>query len=250
VRSISVKLDRPSFTLNPTSCDPMAFTGTTTSTFGQSAALSSPFQVGGCSSLGFSPKLGIELKGATKRTGHPALTATATFTQGQANTKFVQVTLPHAELLDQSHIKTICTRVQFAANACPVGSVYGSATATSSLLDKPLSGPVYLRSSSHALPDLVVALKGQIDVALVGRVDSINGGIRTTFEEVPDAPVSKFVLKMKGGKKSLLVNSTNTCAKPQRAVLNIGGQNGKKVKNNKFKLNVASCKKAKKKSHK
>jgi hypothetical protein len=51
---------------------------------------------------------------------------------------------------------------------------------------------------------------------------------------------------MKGGKKSLLVNSTNTCAKPQRAKLNIKGQNGKKVKNNKFKLNIASCKKSKK----
>ena len=58
---------------------------------------------------------------------------------------------------------------------------------------------------------------------------------------MPDVPVSKFVLNMKGGKKSLLVNSTNTCAKPQRAVLNIKGQNGKKVKNNKFKLNIASC---------
>ena len=59
-------------------------------------------------------------------------------------------------------------------------------------------------------------------------------------------PVTKFILNMKGGKKSLLVNSTNLCEKPQRAILNIKGQNGKKVKNNKFPLNVVACGKKKK----
>ena len=52
---------------------------------------------------------------------------------------------------------------------------------------------------------------------------------------------------MQGGKKSLLVNSENTCKEPQHAVLNIKGQNGKIAKNNKFKLNIASCKGKKKK---
>jgi hypothetical protein len=76
-------------------------------------------------------------------------------------------------------------------------------------------------------------------------ISSKRGGLKTVFNNVPDVPVSKFVLNMKGGKKSLLVNSQNTCAKPQRAVLNIKGQNGKKVKNNKYKLNIASCGKKK-----
>ena len=40
------------------------------------------------------------------------------------------------------------------------------------LLDNPLEGPVYLRSSTHKLPDLVLALNGQIDVVLVGTVDT------------------------------------------------------------------------------
>src|SRR5262249_52002402 len=47
VRSVALKMDRPSFILNPTSCDPMAITGTATSSLGQSAALTTPFQVGG-----------------------------------------------------------------------------------------------------------------------------------------------------------------------------------------------------------
>jgi hypothetical protein len=50
---------------------------------------------------------------------------------------------------------------------------------------------------------------------------------------------------MEGGNKSLLVNSTNTCKGKQRAVLNLKGQNGKQVKNNKFRLNMSSCGKKK-----
>ena len=112
--------------------------------------------------------------------------------------------------------------MQFAAGAgngagCPPGSIYGHATAITPLLDEPLEGPVYLRSSSHNLPDLVVALHGLVDIDLAGRIDSVKGGIRNTFEAVPDAPVSKFVLEMQGGKKGLIVNSTNLCAKPPTA---------------------------------
>jgi hypothetical protein len=97
------------------------------------------------------------------------------------NIASAQVTLPHSEFLDQAHIATVCTRVQFAAHACPPASVYGQATAYTPLLDQPLSGPVYLRSSSNKLPDLVADLGGQIEVALDGRVDTgKGGGIRNT----------------------------------------------------------------------
>jgi hypothetical protein len=74
---------------------------------------------------------------------------------------------------------------------------------------------------------LVAALDGQIEIDLVGRIDSVNGGIRTSFDQVPDAPVSKFVLSMKGGKKGLLVNSRDLCASTNRAKALIDGQNGK-----------------------
>jgi uncharacterized repeat protein (TIGR01451 family) len=230
IRQISLKMGRPDFTLNPTSCDPAAINAVVTSVLAQSAALTSPFQVGGCADLAFKPKLSISLEGQTKRTGHPALTAVATFKAGQANTKRVQVTLPRSEFLDQAHIGTVCTRVQFAADQCPAASVYGKAKAITPLLDKPLEGPVYLRSSSHELPDLVIALEGQVDVVLAGRIDSVNGGIRSTFEATPDAPVTKFTLQMQGGKKGLLINSANLCKlKPAatKAVVKMEGQNGK-----------------------
>jgi hypothetical protein len=92
---------------------------------------------------------------------------------------------------------------------------------------------VYLRSSSHKLPDLVAVLRGPdtqpVEVDLDGRIDSVNGGIRNTFEMVPDAPVSKFVLRMRGGNKSLLVNSENLCTATSRATAKFVAQNGKRL---------------------
>src|SRR5206468_334409 len=129
--------------------------------------------------------------------------------------------------LAQNHIGTICTRVQFAAHQCPQRSVYGYARAYSPILDNYLAGPVYLRSSNHELPDLVADLNGQIEVALVGRIDTDkHGGIRTTFESVPDAPVSKFVLQMAGGKKGLLQNSTDLCRGTHRVTALFEAHNG------------------------
>ena len=137
------------------------------------------------------------------------------------------MTLPKTEYLENAHIKTVCTRVQYAADQCPQKSIYGYARAWTPLLDKPLEGPVYLRSSSHKLPDLVASLDGQIHIDLAGRISSSKSRIRNTFETVPDAPVSKFVLTMQGGGKGLLVNNTNLCKAKPRANVEFDGQNGK-----------------------
>jgi hypothetical protein len=240
VRELEIYADRPDFTLNPTSC---ARSQARATLWGAGSALqptaetpvglSSPYQAVNCAKLGFAPKLQIKLKGGTKRGAHPALEATVTPRPGDANFGSAVVTLPHSAFLDQGHIRTICTRVQFAAGAgngagCPAGSVYGQAKAWSPLLDEPLQGPVYLRSSSHNLPDLVVALHGLVNVELASRIDSVKGGIRSSFESIPDAPVSKFVLQMQGAKKGLIVNSTDLCAGANRAKANLTGQNGKR----------------------
>jgi hypothetical protein len=106
----------------------------------------------------------------------------------------------------------------------------GHATVETPLLDQPLAGNVYLRSSSHELPDLVVDLRGQIHIELAGRIDRPKGrGLRTTFTSLPDAPVSSFVLELAGGKRGLLVNSASLCKARQTAALELDGQNGKRV---------------------
>ena len=132
----------------------------------------------------------MRLFGGTKRGAHPKFRATLTMPPGGANIKAASVALPRSEFLDQGHIKTICTRVQFKENACPAGSIYGTVTAKTPLLDETLIGPLYLRSSDNPLPDIVAAFRGgRIDANIVGRVDSVNGGIRNTFDFVPDVPV-------------------------------------------------------------
>jgi len=227
-RDVRIEVKKPDFTVNPTSCEKRFVTTTITSIEGAVAHPSVPTKVGDCEALNFGPKLKFKVKGGTHRGDFQQLTATLTTGKKEANISRVQVALPHAFFLEQGHIGTVCTRVQFAANQCPEASVYGSARAVTPLLDKPLEGPVYLRSSNHPLPDLVADLHGQFDIELAGRIDSKNGGIRNTFETVPDAPVTKFVLTMKGGKKSLLVNSRNLCkGRPVRATVHMEGQNGK-----------------------
>jgi len=241
IRDIRAYIDRPEFMLNPTSCDPSSTASTVLGSgvdFASPAddrpvTVSTPYQAASCSALGFKPKLSLRLKGGTKRTGHPSLRAVFTTRKGDANVARAAVTLPKTELLDQAHIRTVCTRVQFAAGAgggsqCPAGAVYGHARAISPLLDEPLEGPVFLRSSSHQLPDLVAALHSpRVDFYLAGRIDSVEGRIRNTFESPPDAPVSKFVLIMQGGKKGLLVNSTDICKAKPRATVLLDAQNGK-----------------------
>jgi len=249
VRSVAVKISRPKFTLNPTSCEPLSFTGSLTSALGQSAPLSDPFQVGGCASLPYKPKLTARLFGPIHRGGHPRFRSVFTARAGDANSGRIVFALPSSEFIDQAHFRTICTRVQFAADQCPAGSVYGHVKATSPLVDYPVEGPIYLRSSSHKLPDVVAVLKGPpsqpIEVDLDGRVDSVNGGIRTTFETVPDLPVSKAIVTLQGAKKGLFQNSTNICKGKHFATAKLTAQNGKVIT-----LNpkvVADCPKATKK---
>jgi hypothetical protein len=240
VRKIAVDLDRPNFMITPTNCDPFTVGGRIGGAADPlnpsddiTAAVSNGFQVGDCKGLAFKPSLSLRLFGGTKRNQYQRLQATVTYPPGAgyANFSKASVALPHSAFLAQNHIRTICTRPQFAAHQCPPGSIYGHATATTPLLDNPLSGNVYLRSSNNLLPDLVVALRGPdsqpIEVDLVGRTDSVHGGIRNTFDVIPDAPVSKFTLELQGGHKSLIVNSRNLCASTQRATVRFSAQNGR-----------------------
>lgn len=250
IRTIDVNVDRPQFMLNPTNCAAQATSGTLSGGgSGQSPlssyAFSAPYQATECNKLAFKPKLFTRLFGPTKRAKNPRIRAILEARNGDANIARAALTLPSSLFLDQSHIQTICTRPQLASQTCPKGAVYGQAEAKSPLLDKKLKGPVYLVASNDRLPNLVADLRGQVRIQLRGVISSKRGGLKTVFPETPDVPVKKFILNMKGGKKSLIVNSQDLCSKKQKAVLNIKGQNGKKVKNNKYGLRISNCGKKK-----
>jgi hypothetical protein len=241
-RDINAYTDRPEFVLNPTGCKQ---TSTASTLLGSGldfvseaddrpVTVSTPFQAVNCAKLPFKPKLSFALRGGTRRGAHPALTATLKMNGiGEAGVRKAQVVLPSSEFIENAHFNTICTRVVFKQGAhpgekCPAGSIYGKAVAETPLLDEPLVGPVFLRSSEHQLPDVVAALhNGEIDVVLVGKVDSVKGRLRNTFEATPDAPVKRVILSLLGGKKGLFVNSTNLCKGTHKAEANFTGQNGK-----------------------
>jgi hypothetical protein len=232
LRDIRAYIDRPNFTLNPTSCEPFTVASALNGAglrFGDSsddtlAIATAPFQAFDCSSLDFKPRIGLKLKGSAKRGKYASLRVVVRPRPGDANIRSAQVRLPPSLFFEQGNIKTICTKAQFTSHACPPGSIYGHVRAFTPLLEAPMEGPAYLRSSSHTLPDLVFALHGNgIEVDVAGRIDSFKGGIRGTFPTIPDAPVSKFVLKMKAGKRGVLVNAENLCRKTQFATAKLVG---------------------------
>jgi hypothetical protein len=230
-RDVRVEINRPEFTVNPTNCSQFQVASVLTSASGQTSSPSAPFAAANCEGLGFEPGLKLQLKGATKRTGRPALKAVLTYpSKGSfANIARAQVNLPKSLFLEQNALNKTCTKPVLLAGNCPASTVYGKAKAWSPLLERPLEGNVYLVGGfGYKLPALVADLNGQIHVLLASKVDSgPNKGLRTTFEAVPDAPVSRFVLEMKGGKKyGLLINSENLCKGSQQLKAAFTGQNG------------------------
>lgn len=226
IRSLQILLDRPGFTLNPTRCDPFAVETHLVGDEGTGVDVGSHFQVANCSSKAYAPSLSISLSGGLKARGHPAIHATLATAPGESNSRRISVALPKGQLLDNAHIGTVCRRPEFAADSCPASSLIGHAQVVTPLLDEALKGPIYLRASSNKLPDLAIDLEGQVELELVGRVDSVKGRLRTTFESIPDAPVTSVKLDLLGGDKGLLVNSESLCAKVRNATVQMTGQGG------------------------
>lgn len=224
LRSVALSLDG-NFTKNPTSCNPLAFTGA-------GPAQSAHFQVGDCGKLAFRPKLALALAGGTKPHNHPALKATISFpAKGtSANLATASLTLPKSLGLDKARLRP--------------GGVIGSAKATTPLLASPLQGPVYLRSrGAKQPPELVAELAGAVNVTLAGHLQiTKTGAVRAEIEELPDAPISSFVLNLTGGKKGLLENAANLCAGSGRAAALFDGQNA--VTREESPLIADGCKKA------
>jgi hypothetical protein len=219
-------LNRPDFMINPTNCDSLSVGAVVSGTEGGVSHLVDHYQVANCASLPFRPNLGLRASGGLKWRGHPAIRAVIKAEPGEANLRRVSVTLPKGQLLDNSHIGTVCVKANFAAGTCPEKSRLGRAEVITPLLDAPLKGMVYMRASGNRLPDMALDLEGQFDVESIGRIDSVKGRLRATFEAVPDVPVTRIVVELAGGKKGLVVNSEDLCDSRRRATVRLTGQNG------------------------
>jgi hypothetical protein len=245
LQRLEVNVDKAGFMVNPTSCAAKTISGTLSSVAGQSVAVTNRFQVGDCSALGLTPRLALTLsgKGQTTDGKHPAVSANLTQPFGaQANLKKVRVALPLSLALDPDNANGLCEFVDGSKvePTCPKASIVGTATATTPILDQPLSGPVYFVKNIRkdpksgreirTLPKLVIPLVGQngVKLTLTGTSNVEDDQLVTTFDNIPDAPVSSFKLNIIGGKGGILtVSGTDICKATQVADQQIDGQNNK-----------------------
>ena len=220
VRDIRVYISRPDFTINPTSCDPMAIGSTLTSNLGASATVTSPFQAASCANLKFEPKFAVSTSGKTSKADGTSLHVNLTYPQAPQGTDAdiakVKVELPKQLPSRLTTLQKACTNAQFEANpaGCPSPSVIGSAKAVVPNIPVPLEGPVYFVShGGEAFPSLEIVLQGYgVKVVLVGATFISKSGVTsTTFKAIPDNPVSSFELTLPQGKYSALTANANLC---------------------------------------
>ena len=221
LRDIRVNLDRPGFEINPTNCNPMAVTGSVSSTTGQTAALSSRFQAGECAGLAFKPGFKVTTAGKTSKALGAGLRVHLATKEGpggghEANIAKVDVQLPAVLPARLTTLQKACTEHQFAANpaGCPEASFVGTVIAHTPILANPLSGPAILVShGGQAFPDLVLVLQGEgVRLNITGHTQIKKGITYSHFDTVPDAPVSSFDLNLPQGPHSVLAANANLCA--------------------------------------
>ncbi len=255
IQHVNVLTNRPEFTFDPTSCNPMKITAVLESSEGAIATVSNPFQVTNCASLAFQPKLTVSTSAKTSRTEgaslHVGLTLPAQAGEGtEANVAKVKVSLPKQLPSPLKTLQKACTEKVFAENpaSCPKASRVGEATVTTPVLEGPLTGPAYFVSHGGAkYPELIIVLTGEdgVTVQVHGETFISKQGITTaTFATVPDVPFSTFELTLPEREYPALSANGNLCKAQANGKLlmptEIVGQNGLKITQS-TKISVTGC---------
>lgn len=253
LKSLTVTVNRPDFTLNPTNCGVLAAESLLTSTFGSTQLVSSPFQASGCSGLAFNPTFSASTNAKASRRNGASFEVSVGYPAGsQANLKSVFVQLPKQLPSRLSTLKKACPEATFKANpaSCPSASAVGVASATTPVLPGTLSGPAYFVSHGGAsFPDLDIVLSGDgVKVVLVGATNITTGITTSTFASIPDVPVSSFHLNLPAGPFSALAARGSLCGAPLIMPTTLTAQNGAVVKHN-TRISVTGCKHARGRSH-
>jgi hypothetical protein len=249
IKTISIAIDRPEFTFNPSNCAPLSVTGTSTSTQGATASVSTPFQSTGCAALPFAPKLTASVVGSPSRKN--GIGFNVRIVEGfahESNAHSVKVELPKQLPSRLSTLQKACLVAVFEANpaTCPPGSIVGTASAVTSVLPVPIAGPVYFVSHGGAkFPEVVMVLQGYgVTIELFGETFISKAGITsTTFPEIPEAPVPSFELRLPAGPDSALTAHGDLCASSLRIPTTIVAYNGLTVKESP-RISVGGCRPA------
>jgi hypothetical protein len=239
LRSLNVDVDRKGFILNPTSCSPKTINAAIGAPDGSVFNASSPFGVTNCAALPLKPKVKLALTGKreTNVGRHPGLRVRLAQPAGQANLRTATALLPLTLALDPANANALCEYDDGVKGDCPKGSIIGSATAISPLLNRPLTAPVYFVKGIRfgkggrrirTLPTLFIPLRGEVSIDLRATSEVKGQKLVTTFSRVPDAAISRFDLRLKGGKGGILVVTNHSICKGRQVMeLEFDGQNGK-----------------------
>ena len=234
-----------SFIRLPTGCvPPQTTTLTVTSWAGETVTAKSVTPTGttGCDALPFAPKLSATTHAA--RPGKPAgLAVKLTQTPAEANVRSVTVTLPAQFGVRLDNLQHACPEATFNEDPskCPAGARVGSVSAATPLLATRLNGDVYLEAhQAGQLPTLEAILRTSgVQVHLSSTID-LSHGIKSTFNAIPDVPISEFLLTLDAGPGSALSATADLCAQPLGMSSSITGQNGKTVDDQET-VAVAGC---------
>jgi len=250
IRTVEITLDRAGFSFNPTSCAPLAVTGTLFSASGTSVAVSNPFAAVNCAKLPFKPKLSALTHARTSRANGAYLHVKIVSGPGQANIGKLKLDLPKQLSARLTTLQQACTAATFEANPanCPAASDVGTATVVTPVLSRPLIGSVHLVSHGvAAFPDLEIVLRGGgITLELDGETSIRKGVTSESFRSLPDVPLSTFDLVLADGPHSLLGANLpakakgRMCRQSLAMPVAITGQNGAEI-HEKVRIGVSGC---------
>ncbi len=252
LRTVDVTIDKPGFTYNPTSCGVKSVGGRMHSTEGAVADRSADLGFDNCQRLGFSPKLKMSMTGPRQMTRgkHPGLKATVTQPASQANISTARVALPKSLALDPANARAVCGYEAGLKAQCPARTKIGKAVAQSPVLNEPLRGPVYFvqgiridpttGNRIRTLPTLLVKLNGEVRINVRATTTVVKTKLVSEFTAVPDAPVTRFDLTLKGGKGGILAatGKPKICGRRQVATNKTIGHNGKRAAQKRVRLST------------
>lgn len=215
IKTIHVEVNHPNFILNPTNCQPMAITATTTSSQGTASSLENHYEAANCATLAFKPAFTATSHAQHTRRYGAYLQTTLAPTAGQDNLKSVEVALPKIMPSRQETLKQACLQNQYETNpaGCPAGSRIGTAIVHTPILKNPLIGPAILVShAGAAFPDLHLLLQAEnITINQTATINITKGTTTVLFAHIPDAPITNVTLTTPPGPNSILTATTNLC---------------------------------------
>jgi hypothetical protein len=247
LQSLNVAVSRSNFLFNPTSCGPLATESTLSSTLGATQALSSGFQVGNCGALAFKPTLSVSSGGRPTKAGGASLVVKITQPAHQANIHEIQLQLPKQLPSRLTTLQKACVAASFEASLPPGNCEHtadvGTVSVTTPVLPGTLKGPAYLIShGGESFPDLDLVLQGDgVEVVLVGHTHISSAGITTsTFESLPDVPISSVTVDLPMGPDSTLDTDGRLCRTKLLAPTTLIAQSGAKITQN-TQISVSGC---------